>query len=352
MEMLSERQKQILARVVDVFATHGEPVSSAAVARSAGISLSSATVRNVMARLEEMGVLFQPHTSAGRVPTPAGMRYYVNYLHEQNLLHSPDAHRGAAYRVEFEREFSGLGDQLGRAAQRAGELLSQLSSLPSIVSLSGFNQMRLNDIKLSLLGDHRVLVILVAQDARVFHRVVRLNERIDGPLLAQIQSYLSELVDGQTLAQLSRRVRDERRLAQANYRDYVRAALEIGSKVLEDAPGPQVHVEGQLHILEQREFSADIDRMRELLRALAETEHMVALLDKICETRHSQVLIGPELGWDLGDDLSLIVCDYYRGEQQMGVLGILGPIRMNYAHVIPLVDYAASVLSRELAAHG
>lgn len=350
--MLTERQKKILSRVVDAFATHGEPVSSAAVARSAGIALSSASVRNVMAQLEEMGVLFQPHTSAGRVPTPAGMRYYVNYLYEQNLLHAHNAHLSAPYGGEFEREFSGLGDQVGSAAQRAGELISRLSSLTSIVSMSGLNHMRLNDIKLSLLGDHRVLVILVAQDARVFHRVVRLTEAIDGPLLGQIQNYLSELVDGQTLAQLSLRVRDERRLAQANYRDYVRAALEIGSKVLEDTPGPQVHVEGRLHILEQREFSADIDRMRELLSALAETEHMVALLERICETRHSQALIGPELGWDLGDDLSLIVCDYYRGDQQMGVVGVLGPIRMNYARVIPLVDYAASVLSRELAANG
>lgn len=352
MDMLSERQKKILFRVIDEFATHGEPVSSASVARAPGICLSSASVRSVMAQLEEVGALFQPHTSAGRVPTPAGMRFYVNFLYEQNLLCGQNKHFGASYRVEFEREFSGLGDRPGSAAQRAGELLSRLSSLTSIVSMSGLNHVRLKDIKLSLLGDHRVLVILVAQDARVFHRVVRLREALDGRLLDQIQNYLSELVDGQTLAQVSRRVRDERRRAQANYRDYVRAALEIGSKALEDAPGPELHVKGQLHILEQREFSADIDRMRELLHALAEKEHMVALLDQICETGHSQALIGPELGWELGDDLSLIVCDYYRGDQQMGVVGVLGPIRMNYARVIPLVDYAASVLSRELAANG
>src|SRR5690554_7804010 len=123
-----------------------------------------------MAGLEEMGVLFQPHTSAGRVPTPAGMRYYVNYLHEQNLLHSHHAHQGAAYRVEFEREFSGLGDQMGRAAQRAGELLSQVSALPSIVSLSGLNHMRLNDIQLSRVGDRRVPGVFVGQGARALSR--------------------------------------------------------------------------------------------------------------------------------------------------------------------------------------
>jgi heat-inducible transcriptional repressor len=346
---LSDRQKKILIQVVDEFAASGEPVSSAAVVRSQVVKLSSASVRSVMAELEELGLLFQPHTSAGRVPTPAGTRRYVNYLYERNeqneLLDRP-------FRTALDREFCGLGDRVESVAQRAGELLSRLSSLTSIVSMAGLQHVRLADIKLSLLGDNRVLAILVAQDARIFHRAVRLAEPLDPELLGQIQQYLSELVGGQTLTEVRRRVSDERRLAEARYRDYMRAALEIGSKAVQDAPGPQVHIEGTLHILEQREFSADIDRMRELLHALEEKDRVLALLDKVCETRRSQALIGPELGWDLGDDLSLIVCDYYRGDQHMGIVGVLGPIRMDYARVIPLVDYAANVLTRELAGEG
>lgn len=346
MPALSKRQQNILLRVVDEFASIGQPVSSAVVANHETIQLSSASVRAVMAELEELGFLFQPHTSAGRVPTPAGTRFYVNYLFEQK--DSLDV----VYRAELDREFRALGQRVETAAQRAGEVLSQLSSLTSIISIPGLHHVRLADIKLSLLGAQRVLAILIAQDARVFHRVVRVSESLSPRLLGQIQAYLRQLVDGQTLAQVRARVSDERRLAQAEYRDYIRAALEIGRQALEDAPGPSLHVEGALNILEQREFSADLDRLRGLLHALEEKDRVLGLLDTICQTRRSQALIGPELGWELGDDLSLIVCDYYRGDQHMGVVGVLGPIRMDYARIIPLVDYAATMLSRKLAGEG
>lgn len=340
---LTERQRKILFRVIDEFIVTGEPVSSASVARSRVVDVSSATIRNVMADLEEAGLLFQPHTSAGRVPTPAGTRRYVNFLYEHNTsLQNPS-------REQLDREFSRLGDGIESVAKRAGELISRLSSLTSIVSLTSLRKVRLKDIKLSLLGDSRVLVILVAEDGRVYNRVVRMVEPIEQGLLTKIQRYLTDLVGGQTLRAVRRRVEDERHLAEARYRDHVRQALEIGRKALEETPGPEVHVEGTLNIMDHREFSDDVDRLRELLRALDEKDRVVQLLDKVCETRRSQALIGPELGWDLGDDLSLIVCDYYRGDEHMGSIGLLGPIRMDYARVIPLVDYAADVLSRELA---
>ncbi len=345
---LTERQRKILFRVIDDFIASGEPVASASVARSGVVNVSSATVRNVMAELEELGLLYQPHTSAGRVPTPAGTRRYVNFLYAHNdSLRNP-------YRTQLDREFSGLGDRLESVAKRAGELLSRLSCLTSIVSMTSVEDVRLADIKLSQLSDNRILVILVAEDGRIYNRVVRLAEPIAAELMGSIQKYLSELGGGQTLREVRRRVADERRRVEARYRDFVNKALEIGRKALEDGPldeasSPQVHVEGTLNILDHREFFDDVGRLRELLRALEEKDRVAALLDKMCETRHSQALIGPELGWDLGDDLSLIFCDYYRGGEPMGVIGVLGPIRMDYARVIPLVDYAADVLSRELA---
>ena len=343
MVSLTERQRKILFRVIDEFIVTGEPVSSASVARSQVVDVSSATIRNAMSDLEEAGLLFQPHTSAGRVPTPAGTRRYVNFLYEQNTnLQNPS-------REALEREFSRLGDGVETVAKRAGELISRLSSLTSIVSMTSLRNVQLKDIKLSLLGDSRVLVILVAEDGRVYNRVVRMVEPIAQGVLTKIQNYLTDLVGGQTLRAVRRRVEDERRLAESRYRDHVRQALEIGRKALEETPGPEVHVEGTLNIMDHREFSDDVDRLRDLLRALDEKDRVVQLLDKICETRRSQALIGPELGWDLGDDLSLIVCDYYRGDEHMGLIGLLGPIRMDYARVIPLVDYAADVLSRELA---
>ncbi len=340
---LTERQRLILFRVIGEFIATGEPVSSASVARSQAFDVSSATIRNEMANLEGLGLLFQPHTSAGRMPTPSGTRCYVNHLHENNeTLENP-------YPEIFKREMSDLGQSLDSVTKRAGELISQLSSLTSIVSLTSLQNVRLTEIKLSDLGDRRLLVILVAQDGRVYNRVVRMAQDLGGALINKIQNYLNELVVGQTLAEVRRRVEDERRLAEARYRDFVHHALEIGRKALEETPGPVVHVEGTLNILDHHEFSSDVDRLRELLRALEEKDRVVALLEKVCEARRSQALIGPELGWDLGDDLSLIFCDYYRGDEPMGVIGVLGPMRMDYARVIPLVDHAARMLSTELA---
>jgi heat-inducible transcriptional repressor len=340
---LTERQQKILFRVIDEFIGTGEPVSSASVARSGVVDVSSATVRNVMADLEGLGMLFQPHTSAGRMPTPAGTRCYVNFLHTHTSA------LGNQHRAELDREFCGLGDRVESVTKRAGELVSRLSSLTSIVSMTSLQNVRFRDIKLSRLGESRVLVILVAEDGRVYNRVVRMGDAIEQGLLAKIQNYLSDLIGGQTLSEVRRRVADERRVAEARYRDYVKAALEIGRKALAETPEPDVHVEGTLKIMDHREFSDDVGRLRELLRALDEKDRVAQLLDKVCEARRSQALIGPELGWDLGDDLSLIFCDYYRGEEHMGIIGVLGPIRMDYARVIPLVDYAADVLSRELA---
>ena len=340
---LTDRQSKILFRVIDEFIATGEPVASASVARSEVVDVSSATVRNAMAKLEEMGLLFQPHTSAGRIPTPAGTRRYVNHLYTQNrALENP-------YRDTLEREFEGLGAGVETATKGVGELISRLSHLTSIVSVTSLQKVRLRDINLTLLGEARLLVVLIAEDGRVYNRVVRMQEPLDQSLATQIQNYLSELIGGSTLAEVRRRVEDERRMAEALYHDFIKRALEIGRKALAETPGPEVHVEGTVNILDHQEFSRDLDRLRELLRTLEEKDRVAALLDKVWDAPQSQALIGPELEWGLGDDLSLIFCDYYRGNEQMGIIGVLGPIRMDYASVIPLVDYAASVLSRELA---
>lgn len=340
---LTERQRKVLFRVIDEFISTGEPVASAAVARSKVVDVSSATIRNTMAHLEEVGLLFQPHTSAGRVPTPAGTRRYVNFLYEANkTLERPD-------REIFERAFARRAEGVEEVTRRTGALISSLSSLTSIISVASMQDVRLRDIKLSLLAENRVLVILVAEDGRVYNRLVRMSEPLEAGQVNKIQNYLTELVGGMTLAQVRRKVQDERRKAEARYRDFVEKALEIGRKALAETPGPEVHVEGRLNILEHREFSSDVDRLRELLRTLEEKDRVVALLDKVCERGDSRALIGPELGWGLGDDLSLILCDYYRGDEHMGVIAVLGPMRMNYGRVIPLVDYAADMLSRELA---
>ncbi len=338
---LSKRQETILLSVIEQFNITGEPVASAVVARHQDVQVSSATVRSVMSELEDMGLLNQPHTSAGRLPTAFGMRYYVNHLYHGTGLAEGDDR-------ELTRQFEAFrDDDLEVKARLTGVLISELSQLASIVSLPGVSQSRLQEIRLTGLTDRRVLVILITEDNRIFNRVVRVDEDLDDMMLTRMQNYLCELVGGLTLLQVRARVRQELKAVASRYQSFITQALKVSELALEAAPRSQLYVEGTLNILEFTEILHDVERVRELLRGLHDKERVIELLDRICSARRPQALIGRELGWDLGEDLSLIACGYYRCDHQLGVLGILGPLRMDYARIIPLVEHAARMLSRE-----
>ena len=339
---LTERQIQILLAIVELFNQTGEPVGSAAVSRLSQIQVSSATIRNVMAELEERGLLYQPHTSAGRVPTSEGMRFYVNLLIESGrLVGAPDA--------GWAKEFENLADDdVDTIVRSAGLVISQIARLTSIVSSPRVSAIRLKDLHLAWVSEHRILVILITEDGRVFNRVVRVDHCLDPAQLMRMQNYLSELVVGLSLEEVRRKVRAELQRAESQYRQFIRRALEISQEALEVATRSELFVEGTLHMLEVTELAMDIQRARDVLGSLEDRERVLGVLDGICESMEVQTLIGPELGTDWGADLSLIACGYSKGGRQAGLVGIIGPIRMNYARLIPLVEHTARVLSKEL----
>ncbi|RAL25193.1 heat-inducible transcription repressor HrcA [Lujinxingia litoralis] len=342
MSLLSERQLKVLVQVVERFNLSGEPVGSTAVSRSEGISVSSATVRNVMAELEGLGLLHQPHTSAGRVPTASGMRLYVDYL----VATGQRAPNGGA--PEWLASLSELeADDVSQLARSAGVLVSQLSHLTSLVSTPGLAAARLRDVQLSWLSEHRILVVLITEDGRVFNRVVRMEEPVERNSIVWMRNYLSELVTGRSLQDVRRRVRRELAASESRYRSYMRRALALSQQVLDLATGAELYVEGRLNVLDFSELAHDIARVRDVLRALEDKERVLDVLDRICEARRVQTLIGSELDLDLGDDLSLIACGYYRDGEQVGLVGVLGPLRMNYARIIPLVEHTARMLSKD-----
>ncbi|MFU8805772.1 MAG: heat-inducible transcriptional repressor HrcA [Bradymonadaceae bacterium] len=339
---LSERQQKILFCIIEQFNQSGDPVGSAAVARRPDIGVSSATIRNVMGELEEMGLVMQPHTSAGRIPTSTGMRFYVNEL-------SAMPRAADSLGQDWARHFESLvEDGIDATARAAGLLVSRLSRLTSIVSLPGLAETKLREINLALLSERRVLVILITEDGRIFKRATRVADPIDEVTLTRMQNYLSELALGLTLRQLRARVSEELADAESRYRAFVHRALILSKDVLEATPASQLYVEGTLHILEFAELTADVHRLREVLYGLENRERVLEMLDRICDAPSPKTLIGSELGWEPGEGLSLIACGYYREGSQVGLLGILGPMRMNYARIIPLVEHAAHMLSREL----
>lgn len=341
---LSDRQRAVLFQVIRGFLETGEPVSSSTVARSGVLSVSSATIRNVMSDLEALGVLNQPHTSAGRAPTARGLRMYVDTLTREGGWIDPFSEKLAAV----------LGDPAAPASpegltRQASALLSQLTRLTAIISMPNMTTVRLRDIHLSLLSSRRVLVLLVTDDDRVLHRVVSTEEDIEALLLIKIQNYLSELVLGLTLDQIRARVRHEMAQVEREYCDFIKAALEISHGALDDLAQPQLHVEGALNVLEYAEFTEDIDRLKELMLVLQERGRVLEVLDRLCDTPGSvMTFIGPELNWELGDDMSLVLCGYQRHGEQVGVVGVLGPMRLDYARIIPAVGSVAQLLSARL----
>lgn len=338
---LSERQQRVLFSVIEHFNATGEPASSALVARCYGAAVSSATIRNVMGELEERGLLVQPHTSAGRVPTAQGMRFFVNYLYSSQRFAPPAPEA-------LSRQTLGQPDEsIERLARSTSAAISRLSSLTGIVSLASLSATRLKEIGLSLISERRMLAIVITEDGRVFNRVVRLEEPLEEVALVRMQNYLAGLVTGLTLEEARERVGRELGRLESRYQDVMLQALRLGEQALDEEPRSRLYVDGALNILDFAELTQNVDRVRELLRALEDHERVMDLLERLQDGRHLRTWIGPELGWELGDDLSLIVCGFERHGQEQGLVGVLGPMRMDYARVIPLVEQAARLLSEE-----
>lgn len=336
---LTSREETILLHVVRSFIDDGEPVASGAVARSGVVDVSSATIRNVMAELEQKGLLTQPHTSAGRVPTLMAMRYYVDVI---AAGYDKTSH-GA------EASLNQLRDRPPSEVVRlAGSMLSEMTHLAGIVLGPRLERVRLRDVRIVALRPEKLLAVVVTEDGRALERIVVLDEPVDPLTLTRSQNFLSDFVKGRTLRELRERVRHELAEAQSTYHDFVKTALTVSARVAEDEMTTDVHVEGHLNLLEHDDVGSDSERVRELLRALDDRENLVRILDALCEARRPVTLIGPEVGGTLGDGFSLVICGYYRGLEQAGLVGILGPVRMNYARMIPLVDRTARMLSREL----
>lgn len=335
---LSEREQKILLHVIDEFIRSGEPVPSSVVAAHPAVAVSSATVRNVMGGLESAGYLVQPHTSAGRVPTAAGMRRYVDLITRHG---EPLDERG----LELSAGFDDLPPEEPQAAVKwATAVLADLTELAGIVLGPDPSSSRVRDVRLVSLGPRRVLAIFVEDDGSTVERVTTFEAPVDPADLIRMQNYLAELGRGRTLAQLRTRVRAELTETRGHYQRFMTQALALAHDVGAEKR-TDLHVEGVFRIVE---LARDLDRVSGLLRALEEKERVIQILDQVCDARTPVAIIGPETGWDLTDELSFVLCGFYRGADRAGLVGVLGPMRMDYARVIPLVDRVARVLSTEL----
>ncbi len=336
---LSPRSRQILEAIVEDYIATAEPVGSSTVARRHAMTLSAATVRNVMANLEEMGLLTSPHTSAGRIPTEKAYRFYVDSLvalrqvtrEEKQMIIRRCRQAGA-----------GLSDIL----KETSRTLSSLSNYIGIVVAPSFISDVFRHIEFLHLGTRRVLAILVSSNGSVQNRLVETEEDIPQEDLVRMGNYLNDLMQGLTISQVRERILKEMQSEKVQYDHLMSRALRISQQAvtMEDE---EIFVEGQARILDQPEFS-DVRRMQDIFRAFEQKGHLLQLLNRCMTAEGVQIYIGSETPVSRSAGVSLITSRFVTSSNTVGLLGIIGPTRMGYSNVIPIVDYTARLVSRLL----
>ena len=337
---LSQRSRQILEAIVEDYIATAEPVGSSAVAKRHAMTLSSATVRNVMASLEELGLLISPHTSAGRIPTEKGFRFYVDSLVSLRPISQQE-------KRQILKRYRDTGGNLTDVLRETSRTLSSLSNYTGIVLAPRFNSSVFRHIEFVKLGSHKVLVIMVSCNGAVQNRIIETEQEFSNDDLVKMANYLNSILEGLTIDQLRQKILSEMQLEKNSYDQMMGRALLLSKQALSDN-SQDVYIAGQSRIFEQPEF-ADLGRMREIFETFEEKSRLVELLGRCMQADGVQIFIGAETPLKEMAGMSLITSTYLTGNDTIGILGVVGPTRMGYSSVIPIVDYTARVVSRLLA---
>lgn len=336
---LNDRARHILKVLVESYIHDGQPVGSRSLARSSGLDLSAATIRNVMADLEEMGYIRSPHTSAGRIPTSQGYRLFVDALVtikplEQQAIHTLQE------QLKAERDPSAL-------IQSASSLLSGITQLTGIVAVPRRHPSAIRQIEFLRLSDRQVLAILVMNRNEIQNRIIQLDSDVTASELQQAANFLNERLVGKDLSQARAALLEEMRQHREEMNRMMLSAIELGEKAvsnLEDVPAKDCVIAGETNLMGYDDLS-DIHKLRELFAAFTRKRDILNLLDKCLQANGVKIFIGRESGQAVFNDCSVVSAPYEVDGEQLGVLGVIGPKRMPYERVIPVVDVTARLLS-------
>ena len=346
-DLLDERGKRVLAAIVRDYIEAGDPVGSSSIARLPGVGCSSATVRAVMADLEELGFLGKPHTSAGRIPTALGYRYYVDAL----LRVKPPR---PEEREQIERR-THEASQLDGLMAAASRVLHTLTRHAGVVAAPRPQSERLQRIEFLQLREGRVLAILVSHTGAVRNRLLALRPGERPPTTSELEqsaNWLNALVQNLTLAEAQKKLRESLQRDRSELDELQDRAVALGMQAVL-AESPSVHIDGQSSLLGDNALSQDVTRIRALFRALEEKEQLLVVLDRTLAAEELQIFIGAESGLgapDLSADLTVVAAPYRLKGEVVGALGVIGPTRMDYSRVIPLVELTARTVGLALDA--
>ena len=337
---LNQRSREIFRLIVDAYVASGEPVGSRTISRRLGMALSPATIRNVMADLEEQGLLYSPHTSAGRIPTEAGLRLFVDGLLEIGSVTEDE-------RTAIEAQCASAGRSLPDVLNEATGMLSGLSRCAGLV-MAPKTDRPLKHIEFVSLGPGRALVVLVNEDGLVENRVIEVPLGLPGSTLQMSSNYLNAKLSGRTLEEARSDVQQELDSHRTELDELSRRVVEAGLATWGGtAQEGHLIVRGQAKLLEDVTALSDLERVRSLFEALETKEAMLRLLDATGRGDGVQIYIGAENVLFRHSGCSLIIAPFQNSrERVIGAIGVIGPTRINYARIIPLVDYTAKVVGR------
>ena len=335
----TDRAQSLLKTLIEKYIQEGQPVGSRTLAKDSGLDLSPATIRNVMADLEDMGLVLSPHTSAGRIPTAKGYRMFVDSL--------------LTVKPMQESVIQTLKQQLATRADtdsiinNASSMLSEITKLTGIVSVPKRESTRLEHIEFMRLSPRRILVILVVNGQEIQNRVIDTDRDFGPAELTETANYLNAEFAGQDLASIRSKLLVSMQQARDAMQRLMQDTMNIADQVLNTSKDDDYVLTGQTNLMSYQEM-CDIDKLRSLFEAFNSKRDILHILDQSIHADGMQIFIGGESGYQVLDEVSVVTAPYKVDDDVVGVLGVIGPTRMAYDRIIPIVDVTAKLLSSVL----
>ena len=337
---LNERSLQLLKTLVERYINDGQPVGSRLLSKDSTLKLSPATIRNVMADLEDMGLVHAPHTSAGRVPTVTGYRLFVDSLLTVKPLETQQLSR-------IKKDMEAL-DNTDEVIEVASKMLSELTQMAGVVTLPRREMVCLRHIEFLPLSNTRVLVIFVTNEQEVHNKIIHSSKQFSAAELQQFANYLNSIYSGRSLAQVREAVLNDLKADQERMNQEMHDAVTMAQLAFKKDTSKEDYIlTGETNLMGFSELS-DMDRLRQLFDAFSQKRGIIHLLDQCLQADGVQIFIGEESGYHAFDHCSLVTSSYAIDNEVVGVLGVIGPTRMAYEKVIPFVDVTAKLLGAAL----
>jgi heat-inducible transcriptional repressor len=342
----NDRAQQLLRVLIQRYIRDGHPVGSRTLSKDSGLDLSPATIRNVMADLEEMGLVSAPHTSAGRIPTRSGYRLFVDTLVRYREPRGGDMEK-------LRSQLTGSGDDPGQLVSSVSRMLSEITSLAGVVSLPRGQHATLRQIEFLPLSDNRILAILVINDREVQNRILHVERAYTTSELTQAANFINEHYAGNEMPNVRDSLVADMEMLRNSMNQAMVDIISVAQSAMDGAgdANSEYALAGETNLMDFAELS-DVDTLRRLFDAFSRKRLILDLLNRSIDADGVQVFIGEESGYKLLDGCSVVTAPYHLDDDTIGVLGVIGPTRMAYDRIVPIVDLTARMLGSTLIDRG